>query len=658
MSRKLLSPDDLYGFQWVSDVQLSPDSSRVAYVLTEIDRESDEYRSAVYVAPSDGSEQPRRYTYGPKKDSSPRWSPDGRHLLFLSDRDETNQAYIMPADGGEARKLTDLENGVSCPVWAPDNHRIAFISSTGVNSKEEVKDITAYHFTEAHFKEDGSGIKRGRRHLFVQSVESGRAEQLTHGDDDYSDPAWSPDGTLIAAVSTQLPDREFVNVSDVYLVPAGGGEPRRLTPQRGPSYQPVFSRDGAYVVYAGHQNPPETGLNTQDALWKVSLGGDEPQCLTEGWDYSIGNSVNSDARWGSYNTAPVWPSGDHIYFVADDHGAAHVYRISAEGGVPEPVVTGNRSIDSISAVGGRLAFIAGEPLNPGDVYTAAVDGGDEVRLTHVNELYLSRFELSEPEEISLRSADGTELQGWVIKPAGFEEGGKYPLIVEVHGGPATQYGYTFFHEFQVLAARGYGVIYINPRGSLGYGQQFVACISKAWGELDYADITAAADYAASLPWVDTERMGITGGSYGGFMTNWVVGHTDRFKAAVTQRSVTNFASFYGTSDIGPMFSEWQVGGTPWDNAEGYARMSPITYLPQMRTPLLVIHSEEDHRCPIEQGEQLFVGLKRLGVETELLRFPQESHGLSRGGKPKRRVERLERIAGWFECYMPANAAQG
>lgn len=651
-----MSPDDLYGFRWVSDVQLSPDGSRTAYVLTEIDRESDEYRSAVYVAATDGSEQPRRYTYGPKKDNSPRWSPDGRYLLFLSDRDETTQVYVMPSDGGEARKLTELENGVSCPVWSPDSHQVAFISTTGVKAKEEVKDIVAYHFTEAHMKDDGSGIKRGRDHLFVQPLESGEAVQLTHGDDDYSDPAWSPDGTLLAAVSSQLPDREFVGVSDIYLIPAVGGEPRRLTPQRGPSYQPVFSPDGTQVVYVGHQNPPETGLNTQDALWRVSLGGDEPEPLTEGWDYSLGNSVNSDMRWGSYNTAPVWPSGDHIYFVADDRGAAHVYRVSASGGQPEPVLTGNRSIDSISAAGNRLAFIAGEPLNPGDVYSATLDGADEARLTRVNELYLSRFELSEPEEISLRSADGTELQGWVMKPAGFEEGGKYPLIVEVHGGPATQYGYTFFHEFQVLAARGYGVIYINPRGSLGYGQQFVACISKGWGELDYADVTAAADYAESLPWVDTARMGITGGSYGGYMTNWVVGHTDRFKAAVTQRSVTNFASFYGTSDIGPVFSEWQVGGTPWDNPDGYARMSPITYLPQMHTPLLVIHSEQDHRCPIEQAEQLFVGLKRLGVETELVRFPQESHGLSRAGKPKRRVERLERITGWFQRHMPTNEA--
>ncbi len=660
---KAMSPEDIYRFRWASDPRISPDGSRVAFVVSWIDREADEYRSAIYLAPSDGSAEARRLTYGPKQDTHPRWSPDGTSLLFLSERDGKAQVHVLPLDGGEAWKLTRAENGTRDAVWSPDGRRIAFVSTTGIRADEEPKDVVAYYFTEAEMKHDGAGIKRGRDHVFVQALDSEEAVQVTSGDDDYGSPRWSPDGSTLAVVSGQDEMRPFTSVSDVYLVPADGGEARRLTPGRYPFHSAEFSPDGRSIAFLGHLNPPDTGLSSLTRLWLVPIEGGEPECLTPEWDRSIGNSVLSDSRWGEGETGPAWSAdGSRVLFIASDRGASNVYSLELASGGVSQVTTGPRMVDGFTLAGDRVAYVAADLLDPGDVYVSALDGSGEVRLTRLNEELLSEYELSRPEEVSISSTEGTEVQGWLLRPRGFREGERYPLVIEVHGGPHSLYGHSFFHEFQVLAATGYGVLFTNPRGSAGYGQRFQACIARGWGERDFQDVMAVADWAAALPWVDPERMGITGGSYGGFLTNWVVGHTDRFRAAATQRCVSNFASFYGTSDIGPIFSEWQVGGTPWDNPEGYRRASPITYVENIRTPLLILHSEQDHRCPVEQAEQLFVALKRLGREAEFVRFPQESHGLSRGGKPARRVERLRRLVGWFERHVPpncaGNAAQG
>jgi dipeptidyl aminopeptidase/acylaminoacyl peptidase len=651
--RRLISADDLYGYRYVSDPQLSPDGARVAYVLAWIDRESDEYRSAVYVAPSDGSAESVRFTSGVRRDHSPRWSPDGSRLLFVSDREEAPQVYVMPADGGEARRLTHAEHGAGSPAWSPDGRCVAFLSATGYPADQDTGDILAYHYTEAHFKDDGKGIRRGRTHLFVQDLDAEDARQLTHGDDDYAQPAWRPDGTAIAVVSAQRPDRAFVPASDICLVPAGSGEPRRLTPGDGPATAPTFSPDGSRIAYFGHRNPPETGMSTNTGLWVIPVAGGNPVHVTEGWDRSIGaEDVNSDSRWGSNDHRPVWsPDGARLSFLATDRGAMRIYSVGADGGAVRAVTSGQRVVYAFSAARDRLAYYAAGMLEPGDVYASRVDGSGETRLTRVNADLLAGFALASPEEVRIPSTEGVELQGWAIRPVGYGEGDRSPLVIEVHGGPHTAYGHAWFHEFQVLAARGYGVLFTNPRGSVGYGQAFAACIAREWGERDWADVSAAADWAAAQPWVDPERLGIVGGSYGGWMALWAVGHTDRFRAAVAQRCLSSWTSFYGTSDIGPWFAEWMAGGTPWSNPEGYARMSPVTYLDRARTPTLVIHSEEDHRCPVEQGEQAFVALSRAGVETEFVRFPQENHNLTRGGKPARRVESLRRTVAWLDRFL-------
>jgi dipeptidyl aminopeptidase/acylaminoacyl peptidase len=295
--------------------------------------------------------------------------------------------------------------------------------------------------------------------------------------------------------------------------------------------------------------------------------------------------------------------------------------------------------------------VKADGLNPGDLYVSDADGQNEVRLTRVNEAFLSGIALSEPEPFWVDAPDGVPIQGWIIKPPGFDPNVKYPMILEIHGGPHGMYAEAFMHEFQLLAAHGYVVAYTNPRGSSGYGEAFTRDSHMRWGEADLPDLMAAVDHVVSLGFVDEARMGVTGGSYGGYMTLWVIGHSERFKAAVTQRCVSNLHSFYGTSDIGWNFFDYEFGGPPWEERERYIKYSPITYVDAMTTPLLIIHSERDFRCPIEQGEQVFISLKRLGRTTEFVRFPDENHNLSRTGKPKHRIERLEHILRWFDTYL-------
>jgi len=316
-------------------------------------------------------------------------------------------------------------------------------------------------------------------------------------------------------------------------------------------------------------------------------------------------------------------------------------------GQVEQITKGDRHVQGmgLSTGTGKLVFTSASFMHPANVYV--LESNTETCLTDYNQELLAEVFLSEPEEFWYKGVDGWDIQGWMMKPIGFEEGKTYPLITQIHGGPHTQYGCSFFHEYQMLASSGFGVMITNPRGSHGYGQTFVDAVRGDYGGKDYGDLMLAVDYAENLPWVDKDRLGVTGGSYGGFMTNWIVGQTNRFKGAVTQRCISNWMSFYGVSDIGYYFTEYEVGGNPWDNVEMMLKHSPITYVKNVKTPLLIIHSEQDMRCPIEQSEQTYVYLKRLGVKTRLVRFPGANHNLSRTGKPKLRLERLAHIAGWF-----------
>ena len=660
--RRAPTAEDVYALRFVSDPQLSPDGSQVAYVVAWVDPDDHaRYRSQLMVAPFDGSSPPRPLTSGQHRDSAPRWSPDGCWLAFLSDRQgDYAQLFLLPLQGGEPRQLTQLKRGAGAPAWSPRGDQLAFCARVDVEAiaaqegpaEEKNKPPRVKLITRVRHKGDGEGFfEAQRKHLFVVEIESGQARQVTDGDWDDVDPAWSPDGTLLAFTSNRERDRDLSRLSDVWVVPSSGGRARRLTRHRGQVATPTFSPDGREVVFLGHERGWTYGARTE--LLCVPAQGGEVRSISAAFGDELSNAALSDARDPFAASPPRWV-GDAILVLASRNGRVEVVRFRpGSDAQPDTVVGGEREVAafSVSAHGERLACAVSDPTHPYEVFVA-IDG-HERQVSHQNDLLLETLDLRPAEPFQLTSPDGQQVHGWLIKPVGFSERKKWPLLLEVHGGPEAMYAATFMHEFQVLAARGYAVLYTNPRGSTGYGDAFCGAIFADWGNRDATDCMAAVDHAvAHWRWVDAARLGVTGGSYGGFMTAWLIGHTDRFRAAVAQRGCYNFSSFYGTSDIGPWFGDYILGGPVYEREALYRERSPLTYAPRMRTPLLLIHSENDLRCPIEQAEQLFVQLRRIGkAEVEMVRFPEESHNLSRSGRPDRRIERLDRIAGWFDRHL-------
>jgi len=669
-ARRAVTADDLYRLRFVSDPQVSPDGSQVAYVVAWVDPdERTRYRSQIMLVPFDGSSAPRPLTSGRHRDSAPRWSPDGCYLAFLSNREkERPQLFVLPLQGGEARQLTSLGRGAGAARWSHNGDRLAFAAKVDVkeiaeqegHTEENGKQPRVRIVTRVKYQADGEGLLESlRKHLFVVDVDgNSEARQITDGDWDDGELAWSPDGRHIAFTSSRERDRDLTMLNDVWLVPSTGGRARRLTRHRGQASTPSFSPDGQQVAFYGHEQGWRYGARTE--LLCVAPGGGEVRSLSDSLDAELGNVALSDARDPFAAQPPHWlPDGRGLLALVSRNGSAAVWRFDAAGGAPRPVFEGPCEVASFSASrdGGRLACAMSDPLHPYEVFTG--DASEQRQVTHENADWLESVDLQPVEPFSVTSTDGQQVAGWLMKPRGFAARKKYPLVLEVHGGPEAMYSWSFFHEFQLLAARGYGVLFTNPRGSKGYGEAFTARIFADWGNQDYLDCMAAVDAATSFGWVDAQRLGVTGGSYGGFMTAWLVGHTDRFAAAVATRGCYNFSSFYGTSDIGPTFGDYILGGPVYERSELYHERSPLTYAPRMRTPLLLIHNEGDLRCPMEQAEQLFVRLRRLSkVETELIRFPEESHGLSRSGRPDRRVERLERIVGWFDRFLTSDGRGG
>ncbi|MBV9600626.1 MAG: S9 family peptidase [Chloroflexi bacterium] len=662
-SRRPVTAEDLYRLRFVADPQLSPDGERVAYVVTWVDADDHtRYRSQIMLVPFDGSSPPRALTSGRQRDSSPRWCPDGCCLAFVSDRDNDRpQIFVLPLQGGEPRQVTSLKRGAGAPVWSPDGARLAFSARTDIEdlarqegqSDEKGKSPRVKIITRVRHKADGEGfLEAVHRHLFVvDATGETPPRQITDGEFDATDPAWSPDGNLIAFTSNRERDRDLSLLNDVWLVPSSGGRPRRLTRHLGQVANPVFSPDGTRVAYLGHERGWEYGVNS--GLLQSAVQGGTSTSVSGDFPDELGNAANSDSRAPFLPAPPryTW-DGRGILSLTSRSGRVEVVRFSVDGGQPEVVLGGpEREVAAFSAGrGDRLVGLVSDSTHPYEVF--AVENGEERRITFENDALLETLALSAAEPFETTSSDGQTVHGWVMKPSGFSERKKWPVILEVHGGPETMYAATFMHEFQLLAARGYAVVFSNPRGSKGYGEAFNARIFADWGNQDAADCMAVVDRVSEWKWVDRTRLGLTGGSYGGFMTAWLVGHTNRFKAAVSQRGLYNFTSFYGTSDIGPWFGDYVLGGPVYEREALYRERSPLTYAPHMRTPLLLIHSESDLRCPIEQAEQLFVQLRRIGkTEVEMVRFPEESHNLSRSGRPDRRVERLERIAGWFDRFL-------
>jgi dipeptidyl aminopeptidase/acylaminoacyl peptidase len=645
-----MQPDDVFELTGVGDPRISPDGTRVAYVVTTADREKGEYRSAIWVAPLDGSAEPRRFTFGEKRDGSPRWSPDGRWLAFVSNRGDEKaqgQLYVIPAEGGEARRLTELAESVSDVAWSPDSTRLAFTSRVRDEAYEEEDDKKRRprRFTRLVQKLDSVGWTGDRRtHVFVVGIEDGEPRQITEGDNENGAPAWSPDGRQIVFASTRGERWDTELINRLYSVGEEGGEPTQLTGDDGSYETPAFSPDGTRIAYrfiredGTHPHHHQVGVMNAD--------GSDAKILTSALDREC--APHPDYR------EPIW-DGERILFTAEDGGNVHAYTVEADGtSDPLLLVGGELEITGYDLRDGRLAYVASTHTTMRELYVTT----DGRKLTNVGDAFTSGRELVEPERFTAVSADGYEVEAWVVRPAGFEEGKRYPTLLNIHGGPFAQYGTGFFDESQVYAGGGYVVLFSNPRGGSGYSEAHGRAIrgpigdaGPGWGTRDYDDLMAVVDTALEkFAFVDRDRLGVIGGSYGGYMTSWIIGHTNRFKAAVSERAVNNLVSMFGSSDIFWVF-ERQFGGPMWDNMEAYIEKSPSTYAKDIETPLLVMHSEQDLRCNIEQGEHLFNLLRLMGKDVEMLRFPAESHELSRGGSPVHRVQRFEAILEWFGRYL-------
>jgi dipeptidyl aminopeptidase/acylaminoacyl peptidase len=643
-------PEDVYALTGVSDPRLHPDGNRVAYVVWWIDDEDKDYRSAIWLATLDGSMPSRRLTAGDKRDSSPRWSPDGTRLAFTSSRGEEKsaaQVYVLPLEGGEAQKLTELKEDAGDPVWSPDGSRIAFTSRVPDEAYEEEEDRKRRprRFTRLSYKLDNVGwIGDRRRHLFVVAADgSSEPQQVTSGDYEDDSPTWSPDGTQLAFVSARDEDWDVKVISDVYVTPAdGSGEPRKLTPSQGSCDAVVWSPDGSQLAVVYSKGEFDFPRNAHVGV--VPPEGGDVRLLTEALDRTC--SPLPAVR------SPAW-DGERIVFVIEDRGNVHLYAVAADGaGEPEPLVTGERAVTGFDAVDRRVVHAASTSTRLSELFS------DDQPLTDLGDAFADGRELAQPERFTARSEDGTEVDCWIVRPAGFEAGKRYPTLLSIHGGPFSQYSTGFFDEFQVYAGGGYAVVYANPRGSSGCSEEWGRAIrgpsngqGPGWGTVDYQDLMAALDTAVGqFDFVDPDRLGVLGGSYGGFMTTWIVGHTNRFKAACSERAVNNLVSAYGSSDVFWAFAG-MLGSFLYDGFDAWVERSPSRYAGDIETPLLVMHSENDLRCAVEQAEHLFITLRLAKKDVELVRFPAESHELSRSGSPIHRVQRFEILLDWFDRYL-------
>jgi dipeptidyl aminopeptidase/acylaminoacyl peptidase len=782
-NKRRFAPEDIYRMRTAADPHIAPDGKLVAMVVTTTDRAANRFRSNIWGVPLDGG-QPRRLTAGPKADSHPRWSPDGR-LAFLSDRSREHEAeeaggggksqiWLLDMNGGEARQLTFVREGVSGFAWSPDGGRIAFIAEIeepalveaedsirklgakmlsfttpaaeaepeqptpptdssgvpgmeggeervvvqpvgeepGLGEGEKVEANRSKVITRLHYKFDGTGFFETKRsHIFAIDVPPAsdfeaifseqdaigkpkpkdknkqedeadknlnerlkkakerdprdRSRQLTFGDYDDAEPTWTRDGRLIF-VSNRLEDRDRrTSMSDLFIVDTANlsegqqPEPRQLTRSQGLAIAPTISPDGRQLAYAGHNQGDDSSGVVSTHVWLRDLDGEaEFRDLTAGFDRSIGGE-------GATIDTPrlCWSAdGRALYFLAGDRGNSSLFRLPLDGGKeadngPERgtplhrLVSGDRRLFAFDlSADGQIAFTAASTFHHSDLFACAADGSGERRLTNLMGSVLGEMDLGTVEKFSIEN-EGLPLDSWILKPPDFDPTKKYPLVLQIHGGPQGSFGDGWVIFNILLAARGYVVVYANCRGSSSYGEQFARGCFNDWGGGDYRDLMAALDHVIAQGYIDETRLGVTGYSYGGYMTNWVVTQTNRFKAAVTQASLSNMFSDWGTCDTGTTFDNDQFGAPPFDDASLYLERSAITHARNVSTPLLILHSEADYRCMMEQAEQFYTALKWLGKEVAFVRFPNESHGLFRKGQPRHAVEWVSLMLGWFDKYL-------
>jgi dipeptidyl aminopeptidase/acylaminoacyl peptidase len=661
-SARNITEKDLFKFTWIADPQLSPDGTQIAYVQVTADEKGDKYVTSIWCVPSQPNAAPRQITNG-TRDTSPRWSRDGRTLAFLRVAEKEAQIYLLPmAGGGEPRALTSMPKSVDSIEWSPDGKRIAFTARTKPadfekkNEKSDEHESDVRVINQAVYRANGSGYRDPTRntHVWVIEIaEEAKPKQLTTGEFDEENATWSPDGARIYFTSTRVREPYYdARYDDIYAVPASGGEIVKLTDSKSSAGRIAPSPDGKWIAYTGAPAQPVLSY-TQPDLFVVSASGGASRNLTEKFDNDVMSGIGGDQRAprGSKASAPVWSSDSKtITITTAEQGRTNLVRVDATTGAMKPWTSGNHDIQNFDVAGGRTIALLSTPTIIGDLYSID-DKGALARITNVNQKLFSDITITEPEEIWYTSFDGRKIEAWAQKPPDFDPSKKYPLILDIHGGPHSAYGYTFDHEFQWMAAKGYVVLYPNPRGSTTYGADFGNIIQYKYPGDDYKDLMAGVDALIAKGWIDPKKLGVTGGSGGGVLTNWTITQTDRFAAAVSQRSIADWAGFWYVADFTLFEPSW-FRKAPWEDPEDFKQRSAITYIDRVKTPLMLIEGEADYRTPpMTGGEMMFRALKYQHKPVVMVRFPDESHELSRSGKPWHRIERLEHIVAWFDKWL-------
>lgn len=683
MAKRPITIDDLLRIRTPSDPQMSPDGTRVAFVVRTMDAEKNKNRAHIRVVPASG-EAPRhaparQWTHSDGSEGSPRWSPDGKYLAFTSGREEKReQIFLLPTDGGEAERVTDLPEGDIADLrWSPEGARIAFTfrpqdperrDEAEEERKKNHRSTPPRTITRLHFREEGKGfVPAERYHVHVLDIATRSVRPITAGDRDHGPFCWSPDGARLAIVSNRADDPDLLpNAEDLFVFPAeglpDGAEPTKLPCPLGPKSDPAWSPDGGHIAYLGHDKADEIWGVTNVHPWIVPANGGAGTArdLTPDWDTEADSAVIGDVNGGGEGR-PVWSAdGASLVVLASERGAVNLYRVSITGdSPPERLTGGEQATLGFTAAGSpeSIALLIATSEDAGDIYvfrnvlcdSTADPSEPPRRLTRLNQELFDEAAVSPPVAFDAPAPEGHAVPGWAVLPS--EGRGHYPTIVYVHGGPHLMYGHTLFHEFQALAAAGYVVLCPNPRGSKGYGEAWTGAIRGNWGEPAGADVLACVDHAVARGWTDPRRVGIAGGSYGGYLAAWLIGNSNRFAAAAAERGVYNLQSMAGTCDF-----VWTDRGyfdaNTWDDPAAYLRNSPLTYAGNITTPLMILHAEGDLRCPIEQAEQLFAALKRQRREVVFVRYGREAnHDLSRHGPPDLRLDRQRRIHAWFDKWL-------
>jgi dipeptidyl aminopeptidase/acylaminoacyl peptidase len=717
--KRPITEKDLWDFVWIGDPQVSPDGSRVAFVRVSVNEKKEGYNTSIWSVPVAGGEAPRQLTKG-DHDTTPRWSPDGKFLLFLrsTEKDgkpEPAQLAMLPMAGGDSFVFSDLPRGAGGPVWAPDGKNIAFASDTNAEdlAKQEKKkseeqskksggardkpaprssasakatadkspaataatdehDSDVRVITRAVYRQDNEGYidPKHPAHMWIVTAprsaeEKVKPRQITSGRFDEDNAIWSKDGSEIYFTSSRI-DEPYYELprTDLYSVPAAGGNPIKITTidlntQFGPGGGALsLSPDGKQVGFVAATNQPINSYTEPD-LWVLDLSPNaKPRNVTADFDFDIDGFVIGDSsspRAGGPNK-PIWTAdGKGLIEVYSKEGKRNVAVFDVATGTTTDVTSGNHGVMSFRATpdASKLVYVISTPTRVNDLFVLdrATPGATPKQLTNVNDELLSKLNLTEPEEIRYDSFDGKRIQAWLQKPPNFDAHKKYPLILNIHGGPHVAYGDIFVHEFQWMAAKGYVVLYPNPRGSTSYGQEFGNVIQYRYPGDDYKDLMAGVDEVIKRGYIDDKKLGVTGGSGGGLLTNWVVGQTGRFAAAVSQRDIASWENWWYTGDFTLFQPNW-FRSPPFEDPDEYRARSPISYINNVKTPMMFILGEADYRTPPGAGgEQMFRALKFRKIPTVMVRFPNESHELSRSGQPWRRVERLQHIVGWFDHWL-------